>query len=144
MKIFCDTSIFVAGCLKSHPNFQRANFVLKQAEQFPNDSFCAAHSLAETYATLTRIPNQPRYNPVHVSQVIKETILDHFNVVALDATAYQRVIAQCVEDGLIGGIIYDALIMHCAATVKADRIYTFNVRHFQRALPTLASKVIAP
>jgi len=144
VKFFCDTSVLVAGSVHTHPQFVRANPVLIMAAQNPNDFYCSLHSLAEAYSALTQMPVLPRIQPATALEIILDCIIPCFQIVTLDTDAYLRVIANCVEDGLTGAMIYDALIMHCAATVKADRIYTFNVRHFQRALPTLASKVIAP
>jgi hypothetical protein len=47
--------------------------------------------------------------------------------------------------GWIGGKIYDALLLCCAAKVDVDRVYTFNLNDFQRLTPTsLKSKICAP
>ena len=134
----------VAGSVLGHEHYHRAKPVLKLAEKCPGDFFCASHSLAETYNTLTRLPFQPRIHPADALRIIRETIIPHFKMVTLDAKAYVKVLSQCAEDGLVGGVIYDALLLHCAATVKPDRIYTFNLRDFQRISPGLASKIMAP
>ena len=96
------------------------------------------------YAVLTRMPSQPRIHPADAMKMIQHNILAHFKIVSLDADAYQQVIAQCAEEGLTGGVIYDALLLQCAASILPDRIYTFNLRDFQRIRPTLASKVVMP
>jgi predicted nucleic acid-binding protein len=46
--------------------------------------------------------------------------------------------------GPAGGIIYDALLLACARKCKADRIYTFNERHFTRIAPDVAVRIQAP
>ena len=46
--------------------------------------------------------------------------------------------------GLSGGIIYDALLLACARKVNADRIYTWNVQHFQMVAPDLAERILEP
>ncbi|MCL1888493.1 MAG: PIN domain-containing protein [Kiritimatiellaeota bacterium] len=144
MKIFCDTSVMVAGSLEGHPHYNRAYPILELAVKRRGDFFCAAHSLAEMYNILTTLPVQPRIQPVAALKTIRDTILAHFQVVTLDADDYHKVVLKCAEDGLVGGVIYDALLLHCAATVKPDRIYTFNLRDFQRISPGLASKIMAP
>ena len=144
MKIFCDTSVLVAGCIRCHPHFNRAHPVLAAAVKRSGSFYCAAHSIAEMYAVLTRMPSQPRIHPADALKMIQQNVIAHFKVVSLDADAYQKVVSQCVENGLTGGVVYDALILQCAKTVKPDRIYTFNVHDFQRVSMDLASKVIAP
>jgi predicted nucleic acid-binding protein len=48
------------------------------------------------------------------------------------------------NDGITGGAVYDALQLACARKIAAERIYTFNVRHFERIAPALASRIVAP
>jgi predicted nucleic acid-binding protein len=45
---------------------------------------------------------------------------------------------------LSGGIIYDALLIACARKIDAERIYTWNVRHFQMVAPDLAERIVEP
>jgi len=45
---------------------------------------------------------------------------------------------------LHGGIIYDALLLACARKVDAERIYTWNVRHFRAVAPDLAERIVTP
>jgi hypothetical protein len=44
----------------------------------------------------------------------------------------------------IGGRIYDALHLRRARQAACDRVYTFNVRHFQQLAPDLAGRIGAP
>jgi predicted nucleic acid-binding protein len=41
-------------------------------------------------------------------------------------------IEQAAQAGIAGGAVYDALIARCALKAKAQTLYTWNVRHFQR------------
>lgn len=41
-------------------------------------------------------------------------------------------------------MIYDALILACARKVKADRIYTHNLKHFRQLAPDLTASIMAP
>jgi predicted nucleic acid-binding protein len=43
-----------------------------------------------------------------------------------------------------GGIIYDALLAACAHKVNAERIYTWNVRHFKLVAPDLEARIMTP
>jgi predicted nucleic acid-binding protein len=46
--------------------------------------------------------------------------------------------------GMSGAVIYDALILACARKVRAERIYTWNLRHFRAVAPDLAAKIVTP
>jgi predicted nucleic acid-binding protein len=46
--------------------------------------------------------------------------------------------------GLAGGIVFDALLLACARKVDAERIYTWNVRHFRMVAPDLAERIVTP
>jgi predicted nucleic acid-binding protein len=41
-------------------------------------------------------------------------------------------------------MIYDALLLACARKANADRIYTWNLRHFRALAPDLAERIVAP
>ena len=144
MRVFCDTSVLVAGCVRCHPHFNRAHPILASVAKRSDTFFCAAHSLAEMYAVLTRMPSQPRIHPADAMKMVQYNILAHFTIVSLDANAYQQILSRCAEEGLTGGVVYDALLLQCAASVTPDRIYTFNLRDFQRIRPDWASKMVTP
>ena len=46
--------------------------------------------------------------------------------------------------GIIGGAVYDGLIMYAAAKVEVDLIVTLNEKDFRRVYPELATKVVSP
>ena len=46
--------------------------------------------------------------------------------------------------GFTSGRIYDALLLRCAAKVKADLIYTWNLKHFRSLDSSLAAKIRSP
>ena len=43
----------------------------------------SAHSIAEVYAALTRLPVQPRIHPVEAVRIITDNILPHFEAVTV-------------------------------------------------------------
>ena len=57
MKIFLDTSVLVAAVLEQHGDHARAFAILERVQQGKDEGVVAAHSLAETYAILTRLPS---------------------------------------------------------------------------------------
>jgi predicted nucleic acid-binding protein len=103
----------------------------------------SAHSIAEVYASLTRLPVQPRIHPVEAVRIISDNILPHFEAVPIGKKDYVE--ALRVVGGWSGAKIYDALLMGCAAKCGADRIYTFNLADFRLLAPAgLQEKVCTP
>jgi predicted nucleic acid-binding protein len=56
LKSFFDTSVLVASFLDGHEHYERSFAVLARADR--KNACCAAHSLAELYSTLTRLPGK--------------------------------------------------------------------------------------
>ena len=90
----------------------------------------SAHSIAEVYAALTRLPVQPRIQPAEAQRIVVENILPHFNIVTLTQEDYEAVLKDMGIRGIPGAKIYDALLLRCASKCGAERIYTFNLRDF--------------
>jgi len=98
--------------------------------------------MAEMYATLSGA-QRPKVTP----QSAFKLVADASKRFALIALAPQEIIAtaqRCSVTGIAGGTAYDALILACARKVQAETIYTFNLRHFQRIAPDLASIIMEP
>ena len=105
----------------------------------------SAHSIAEVYAALTRLPVQPRIHPVEATQIITDNILTHFDIVTIEKEDYLQALRVVGSGGWAGAKIYDALVIGCASRVDADRIYTFNLGDFrQLAPPELQARICAP
>jgi predicted nucleic acid-binding protein len=109
------------------------------------EGFAAAHSLAETYAVLTRLPGADQVAPTVAWQLISENILKHFTVITLTAKEYSDTLESAAANGVDGGRTYDALLLSAAAKSNADRIYTLDLTHFQSlADDKLRERVFAP
>ena len=105
----------------------------------------SAHSIAEVYAALTRLPVQPRIHPVEALRIINDNILPHFEAVPIGKKDYVEALRVVANGGWTGAKIYDALLMGCAARCRADRIYTFNLADFRLLAPAgLQEKVCTP
>jgi len=144
VRIFVDTSVLVAGCVRHHPHFGRARPVLEAAAAKKQDFVVSAHSLAEVYSVLTNLPVQPRIMPAEARLILETNVTPHFRKVAVTVKMYESAVRRCAEWGLSGGVVYDALLLECARQAEADRIYTFNMRDFQRLAPDLAARIVAP
>ncbi len=141
MTVFFDTSVLVAAFLADHEHHVPSLAHLASASG--KSSFCAAHSLAEVYAILTRLPGAQRVSPEHALLFVDE-VCNRLNLVTLSGPQYRQVAAQAVADHITGGAIYDALILRCAVKCHAQSILTWNIRDFRRIAPELAHRIRMP
>jgi predicted nucleic acid-binding protein len=125
---FCDSSILVPALLPEHVHHAPSFSVFAAAT--PKRASCAAHSLAEVYATLTRYPGKERLSAEQAGLLVEE-IERRFELIWLDAHEYRSVIHSMAATGVVGATIYDGLIAACAIKARADRLYTWNARHFE-------------
>ena len=65
-------------------------------------------------------------------------------MITLSEGEYFGAIQQAAELGFASGRIYDALLLRCAAKVKSEIIYTWNVKHFKTIDPAQADKIKTP
>jgi predicted nucleic acid-binding protein len=145
MKIFCDTNVFIAAFLTNHPHHHAARPVIERVKAGADEGFLAAHSLAESYAVLTRLAGGNQLAPSVAWQLISENTVKNFSLVTLSARDYTVTLAQAAAEGVEGGKIYDALILAAAAKSGVERVYTFNVSHFQSlADEDLRKRIVAP
>ncbi len=141
MKVFFDTSVLVAAVLEDHPHHQRSFAVFTEAER--GVACCAAHSLAEMYSTLTRLPSKDRLRGDEALWAL-DSVEERMEVVYLSAREYRLAINEAAGSGVVGGRIYDALLAECALKARATRILTWNIAHFQSLRPEIAAKVRTP
>lgn len=107
------------------------------------DSACGAHSLAELYSTLTRLPAPNRVAPMHALQCVK-AIRERVGLITLDGPAYVAAIEGAASNQIAGGTIYDALLVACAIQCGAERIYTWNIRHFRLFGAAVVDRLATP
>lgn len=144
MNVFCDTSVLVAGSLEDHVDFARADHVLSRIERGDDIGFASAHTLAEAFAVLSRMPTTPKLLPQDVLAMLQNDLIPHFTFMALQPHDYIEAIGALAAKGLGGGRIYDLLHLRVAAKLTLDRIYTFNEREWKTLAPELASLIAAP
>lgn len=145
MEIFFDTTVLVAASEQAHPHYARAVPALLRVATGQDRGFIGVHSIAEVYATLTRLPVQPRIHPMEAARIITGNILPHFEAVPVGKEDYIEALNTMAAAGWVGAKIYDALLLQCAGKCGAERIYTFNLADFrQLAPPTLQQKVCSP
>jgi predicted nucleic acid-binding protein len=141
MKEFFDTSVLVGAFWRGHPNHQASLKLVSAANQ--KISACAAHTLAEVYATMTALPVKDVIPPDQALLFVQEA-RDRCKVVTLTDDEYYATIQQAAARGLTSGRVYDALLLRCAAKVKAEVIYTWNLKHFRMISPGMAGRIRTP
>jgi predicted nucleic acid-binding protein len=144
MKTLFDTSVIIAALVESHPMHDRAFPWLRQAKANEFEFVVAGHTLAELYAVLSTLPIKPRISPLVAHKLIHENIEVSAKIVSLTSVEYSTTIKRLSELGLVGGIVYDALIAKVAEKSKAERLLTLNIKHFKRVWPEGDSIIAAP
>ncbi|MEM8858860.1 MAG: PIN domain-containing protein [Chloroflexota bacterium] len=144
IRVLLDTSVIVAALVESHSNHERAFPWLKRAKAGEFELVISAHTIAEVYAVLTRLPIRPRIQPAVAEVLIRENILKVCEPVALTAEDYSTVVQSQAEKGLPGGSIYDAIIARVALNAKVDQLVTLNPADFKRVWNGEAKIIIEP
>ncbi len=128
MKAFFDTSVLVAVFNGDHEHHAASlSAFLAFAKK---DACCGAHRLAETYATLTRMPGKYRVTGDQ-AMLFVEDVIERLTVIALGGGEYAAHLRTWSQAGVVGGNIYDALLASCALKANADTIYSWNLRHYR-------------
>jgi len=141
MKDFFDTSVLISAFWRGHPHHQASLKLLSAANK--RKSACALHTLAEVYATMTALPVKDVIPPDQALLFVQEA-RDRLALVTLTQEEYFTTIEQTAALHFTSGRIYDALLLRCAAKVKAQTIYTWNLKHFRAFSPALAGRIQTP
>ena len=140
MNAFLDTSVLIPVFYGDHTHHAASLEVFAQCDK---DGCCGAHSLAEVYAALTRMPGKHRISGEQTMLFIAD-IRERLSVIALDGDEYTDLLEKAAAAGIVGGAIYDAVLVACALKSGAESIYTWNVRHFVRFGPEVTRRVRTP
>jgi predicted nucleic acid-binding protein len=143
VKVAFDTSVLVAGALARHAHAQRALAWLSAAREGRIEALAATHAFAETWATLTAIPGEPRIDPAVATRVV-ERLARHVRPFALRWEDYRAAFQRCGDGHLRSGAAYDALHLAGAARQAADVFLTFNTRHFSALAREGDPRIVAP
>jgi predicted nucleic acid-binding protein len=141
MKSFLDTSVLIPVFYGDHTHHTKSLDIFVRCTK--NDSCCGAHSLVEVYSALTRMPGKHRISCEQTMLFIGD-IREHLTIIALDGNEYFETLRKAADSGLVGGVIYDAILARCAIKSNAEVIYTWNVRHFSRLGEEVKSRTRTP
>ena len=131
----------IAAFLESNARHAECRALLLRMH--PEMAACGAHSQAEFYSVLTRLPSRLRLRPEQAWLLLEE-VHKRVTPVALTAPEYFRALKNIAQAGTPGGQVYDALLLACARKYDPDRVYTLNTRHFSALAPDLADRIVTP
>lgn len=139
--IVIDTSVLVSALQPTQTHHRASR---EFARSFSREH-CAVsnHALAELYATVTALPHLLRLSPAEAMVAIKG-YLKCLTPVSLSSEEYLDALHRVAQLGRISGAVYDALHLACARKINAERIYTWNLKHFRALAPDLASRIQTP
>jgi predicted nucleic acid-binding protein len=129
LRAFFDTAVLIPVFMEDHEHHERSLKAFVDADK--KQDCCAAHSLAEVYSTMTRLPGRHRLSGEQVLLFL-ENIRERLTLIALSGDEYHATIKEAAEAGVVGGTIYDAFLARCALKAKVDAVYTWNTKHFQQ------------
>jgi predicted nucleic acid-binding protein len=141
MKAFFDTSVLVPVFYGDHIHHQASLELFIQFDK--STGCCGAHSLAEVYSTLTRMPGKHRISGEQAMLFIG-SIRERLSIIALTGDEYADALQAVAALGIVGGGIYDALLARCATKAKAEAIYTWNGRHYALCGPDVVRRLRTP
>jgi predicted nucleic acid-binding protein len=141
VRALLDTSVLVSAFYADHQHHAQSLDLLLRFDK--REACCAAHSLAEVYATLTGMPARSRVAG-DLALLFLHDARERLTPIALDPAEYLETIRQVAAMSLVGGAVYDALIGQCALKAQAEIVYTWNTRHFERLPDPIARLVQRP
>lgn len=133
--VFLDTSVLLAGLVDFGPQSAPAQKLLHAvAEQKVKAAGTAWHCCLEFYSVSTRLPPEFRLTAADAHRLLDEEVFGRMTVHDLPAEDRLPLLRAAVQDGTIGGRIYDAHIAEVARAAGARVVVTDNRRHFLAAL----------
>src|SRR5580692_2152492 len=141
MKAFFDTSVLVPTFYGDHPHHDASADIFLKFDK--KQACCGAHSLAEVYSTLTRMPGKHRISSEQ-AMLFVGSIRERLSIVALSGDEYADALQASSALGIVGGGIYDAMLAHCALKVDAETIYSWNGRHYAQCGPEVTRRLRTP
>lgn len=127
MKAFLDTSVLVPVFYGDHVHHAASlNLFTKYPQK---EACCGAHSLLEVYSTLTRMPGKHRIS-AEQGMLFLDDIRERVTVVSLSPNEHWDMLQKFTSIGVVGGTIYDAFLATCALKAKAEKLFTWTLRHY--------------
>jgi predicted nucleic acid-binding protein len=141
MKGFFDSSVIVPVFYGDHVHHKASLDLFIQFDK--STGCCGAHSLAEVYSTLTRMPGKHRISGEQALLFIG-SIRERLSIIGMSGDEYADALTASATGGIVGGGIYDAMLAHCALKARAEIIYTWNSRHYSLCGQEISKRLRTP
>lgn len=128
-----DTSCLVAAVCGWHRHHDATRRDIERRDAAGENLVLAAHSLAEAFSVLTRLPEPHRLRPEDALDLI-EANWGETRLIALNGSDYRSTLRRCRDAGVGGGAVYDALIAACAVKARVETLVTWDIAGFERFL----------
>jgi predicted nucleic acid-binding protein len=129
--VFFDTSILISAFIEMgetpSPSEAALDAITRQLVHRP---LTAWQCVLEFYAVATRLPASVRLDPKLAGSIVRNQILERFEVCELPSDAHRAFIEAIVGARIAGGRVYDAHIAEAARLAGAELVVTENRRHF--------------
>jgi len=126
MKFLIDSSVWISAMVKEEAWHVECTRLL----DLPGAGIYA-HALSEVFCTLTGGRRGFRMQPGLVAELIQEDYLPYFETRSLDCGEVLSALHECRIRGITGAAIYDYLHLVAARHMRAAKLYTLNLSHFQ-------------
>ena len=126
-----DTNCLVAVVCSWHGHHEATRQEIERRYAAGERLALSAHSLAEAFSVLTRLPEPHRLSPDDALAAI-EANWGETRLVTLTDSDYRSTLRRCRDLSIGGGAVYDALIAACARKVRVATVITWNVGDFER------------
>ena len=144
MKILLETSTLIAGMLPEHAHHASAVAWLSFAKNQSNGYTVAAHTTAECYSVLTRLPRKPKISPAEARELLEENVFARAGILTSPAGDYVQIIRDLDSKALAGAIVHDAVIARAAENAGVERLVTLNPKHFSKVWNGDPSRIVSP
>lgn len=141
--VFFDTSALVPVVTEQLANHVPAHGRFVEALKSGQAIHCSTHTLAECYATLTALPLPQRITGTEANRLIEANFSHRLNIVELSTADYRKALQLCADRGRTSGQVYDALHLIAALKAGCNRLFTYNLKHFQQ-LSTDSIEIASP
>jgi predicted nucleic acid-binding protein len=128
-----DTSCLVAVVCGWHEHHEATRREIARRQAGGEVLLLAAHSLAEAYSVLTRLPEPHRLRPEDALAVL-EANWSETRLIALSGSEYRSLLRGCRDAGIGGGAVYDGVIAACARKARVATLVTWDASGFERFL----------
>ena len=129
MKIGVDSCVIIAGVHANHPRHAAAAQWLVGALSVHELVVCH-HSILETYAVLTSLPDGFRVTPSEARDLLSATVMENMSIAGFEPESIWTILATLVPRSVAGGRSYDAFVARVLYAHGAQSVATFNAKHF--------------